>query len=160
MKLIAIPLAFLSIGVGAESFTVDGTIVESVNTIKTFECEGFQVSISEDKFPIKHEMSVPQKYRIKGFFGSYSIISKSAKLLPYNLSIPAPQDIKELSPLYPKGRTFLPTSAACKGSTLIISYWSGGNCKECEAFVKFEVENGFLKSAQKANYGDVRALGN
>ena len=144
----------------ASSFVLDGGIIETNISEQIVECGSYQVLLRNEQFPYKYETNIPKKYDIKGFYGSSSIVNKSAFILPSGAKVPKPNEISELKNSYPIDRTYLPGSAVCKDNTLIVSYWSGGNCKECEAFIQFEISNGKPKNAQKVNYGDVEALKN
>lgn len=158
MKLGLIFSAFVSINSLAESFILNGQTVNSTISTNTIECQGFTIAITENKFPVAYEMQIPKKFRIAGFNGSPLIIGKYATLQPSGLQIPSPQDISLLKGQLPKERTYLPTTATCKGSRIIVSYWSGGNCKTCETFMAFNVEDDQIIPLKKVDYSEMRAL--
>jgi hypothetical protein len=142
----------------AASFNLNGEDIKSSVTEKIVECDSYKVKIVNEQFPYKYEMEIPQEFQIEGFYGSSVIVNKAAFILPSGTRIPNPNDIENLKETYPTKRTYLAGSAVCKGDTLIISYWSGGNCKECEAFVQFKVIDGQPTRAEKVDYSHVRAL--
>ncbi|MFD1218254.1 hypothetical protein [Microbulbifer celer] len=163
MKLIKFFLgaAFVvSVQVNAASFNLDGKIIESDTVEEIVDCGSYKVRLKSEQFPYKYEMEIPEEYKIEGFYGSSAIVEKSAFIFPGGTRVLSPSEIKSLKSLYPLDRTYLPTSAVCKGSTLIVSYWSGGNCKECEAFLQFEVVDGKPTNAKKVHYGQVQVLKN
>lgn len=142
----------------AASFVLNGTPVNSKIIEKSVECGEFKVILRSEGFPFKYEGKIPIKFRIKGFYGPDNIVNKEAMLLPSKVAIPSPNSIKELQSLYPENRTYLPTSAVCKGNVLIISYWSGGSCSGCEIAVKFEMSNGIPTNPMRVGYSEAKAL--
>lgn len=157
-NLIFIVLFFINTEVFSESFTLNGKVIESIVSEKIIDCGKYKILLKKENFPFKYEMEIPKHYQIKGFYGSAVYIDKSAFIMPSNSDIPRPNEIAELKELYPDDRTYLPGSAVCRGNTLIVSYWSGGNCKNCEAFVQFDISNGNLRNARQVSYKDVKLL--
>ena len=161
MKHLSLPLLFLaasSLPICAADFSYKGNTVTSQVSETIVECNAYQVLIKKEHFPYKYEMVVPKAFHIKEFFGSAATIRKEAFILPNTTIIPQPNEISTIKGKYPRNRTYLPSSAVCKGNTLIVSYWSGGNCKECEAFVQFEIVGGMLTKPQKVDYSHVKDL--
>ncbi len=144
--------------VSAAEFVFNGELIRSINSEETYDCGSYKVILKKEKFPLKYEMNVPQELKIKGFYGSRAIVRQEAILIPGNTIIPMPQNILELKSQYPSDRTYLPTKATCSGQKLIISYWSGGNCKDCETFVLFDVVNNIPQNPQRSDYSHVKTL--
>lgn len=142
----------------AASFDLNGVSVNSKITEKTVECGQYQVVLKSDEFPFNYEDQIPMQFQIKGFDGPTTIVKKEAILIPGGVNIPTPANIKELHSSFPANRTYLPSSAACKNNVLIISYWSGGNCEDCEAFIKFEVSNGMPLNPEKVKHTEFKTL--
>lgn len=158
LKLFLGGVLFMSVKANAFSFNLDGEIIESDISEKIVDCGSYEIHLKNEHFPYKYEMQIPSTYQIEGFFGSFAIIEMSAVIHPVDTRILTPNELKNIQSLYPSDRVYLPASAVCKESIFIMSYWSGGNCKECEAFVQFEVIDGKPTNAQKVNYGDFNAL--
>jgi hypothetical protein len=144
----------------SESFFHDGETVTSSTSVKTIDCGKYTVDLSHETFPFKYENIIPSEFQIKGFYGSPTTIAKQAIIQPVGIIVPNANDIAELKALFPEGRTYLPGSVACSGKQLVVSYWSGGNCSECEAFVSFEVSGQKLQNPKKVNYSDFKTLSN
>ena len=147
-----------SFEIQAASFNLNGEIIESEITKKTTECDSYQVVLENEYFPYKHELKIPKEFRIKNFHGSSAIVNKSAFILPGKIAIPRPSQIEGIEGQYPRNRTYLPNSVVCKGDILIVSYWSGGNCKECEAFLQFKILNGVPTNPQTVDYDHFKEL--
>ncbi|WP_371192906.1 hypothetical protein [Glaciecola sp. SC05] len=140
------------------SFTAKGEVVASSTSVKTIDCDIYKVDLVHESFPLKFENYVPSEFRVDGFYGSSTTISKQAIIQPAGLVVPNPNDIDELKNLYLEGRTYLAGSAVCQGSLLIVSYWSGGNCSQCEAFVSFEYSDSKLSNPKIVTYREFKSL--
>jgi hypothetical protein len=151
-------LLLLSGSVFSASFTHKGEVIKSSVSVKSIECGQYKIDLKKENFPFKHEMNVPQKFKIKGFHGSNSTIGKDAVLQPAGVIVPRPNDLPKLKANYPADRTYLAGSAVCKGNKVIVAYWSGGNCSECEAFVSFEVLGSKLLNPTKVSYQQYKAI--
>ncbi len=151
-------IIFCCCSVSAAEFTLNGELIRSINSKETFDCGSYKIILKQDTFPLKYEMNVPHELKTIGFYGSNVIVRREAILIPGNTIIPMPQDIPELKSQYPSDRIYLPTQATCSGQKVIISYWSGGNKKDSEAFVIFDVSNNILQNPQKVDYSYVSAL--
>lgn len=156
--LLAILSSVISASVYSASFTHKGEVVTSSVSSKIIDCGTYKVNLSHETFPFKYENYIPSKYRIKGFYGSVTTINKKAVILPSGVIVPNPNDLMELKALYPEGRTYLAGSAVCSANKLIVSYWSGGNCYQCDAFVSFDVSGSKLLNPKKATYNDFKAI--
>lgn len=155
--LVALGLVFQTIS-NAASFNHQGEDIASSIAIKTIDCGKYKVEVVHESFPFKYENYVPEEFFIKGFYGSVTTVSKQAIIRPEGIVVPNANDIDEIQGSYPENRTYLAGSAACKGSQLIISYWSGGNCSQCEAYVSFEVYGSKLINPKKVTYREFQAL--
>ena len=160
MRKIPLTLVLLTItnNAIANSLEFEGEIIHSEVTEKLFDCGSYQVRLETDKFPFKYERNIPEKFRLNGFMGSPAIVRKEAYLLPKSTLIPRPDQLKKMKAQLVQGRTYLPTAVACKDDTFIVSYWSGGNCAQCEVFVQFSAKDGVPSNPQKVNYGRVKAF--
>lgn len=142
----------------AASFDLNGVSIHSKITEKKVVCGQYQVKLTSDDFPSKYEDQIPSQFHIKGFDGPATIVKKEATLVPGGVNIPSPTDIRELHSRFPAERTYLPSSAVCKNNALVMSYWSGGNCDDCEAFIKFDLSNGMPSNPEKVPYSEFKAL--
>lgn len=161
MRLSKILFGFIycfSVHLNAASFKLNGETIQSSITEKIIQCEDYKVKLINDHFPYKREVDVPDEFRISGYYGSASTVNKAAYILPSGLKVPTPNNIETLKGQFPSNRTYLPNAAVCQGSTLIISYGSGGNCKACEAFIQFTVTAGQTFDPIKVGYLRAKAL--
>ena len=142
----------------AASFSLNGKVINSIVNERFVECGSYQIQLVNEHFPYKHEMEVPKQFRIDGFYGSAATVNKSAYFIPGKIKIPNPSEIANLKESYPTNRTYLPASAVCRDNILIVSYWSGGNCRDCEAFVQFKIVDNQLTRPEKVNYSHVKAM--
>ena len=144
--------------VHSANFTHEGEVITSSTTVKTIDCGTYTIDLTHETFPFEYEKFIPSEFQIKGFYGSTTTIAKKAIIRPADFIVPNANDIAELKAVLPKGRTYLPGSVACKGKLLVVSYWSGGNCSECEAFVSFEYSGSELVNPIKVTYSDFKEL--
>lgn len=144
----------------AAEFFLSGKAISSKVDEKIIACDGYSISLISESFPMEYELSVPEEYRIEGFNGSRAYIRREAFIEPFGIKVPKPQEIDSLKNFYKAGLTYLPTNAVCRDNEMIISYWSGGNCSHCEAFIHFTLENKKLISPVKVSYRDVKAMRN
>jgi len=152
LSLVAQPAAY------SASFTTEDEVVTSSISVKTIDCGNYKVDLNHETFPFKYENDIPREFMIKGFYGSPTTIAKQAIIQPAGIVVPNPNDLIELKSLYPEGRTYLAGSAACNGNQLFVSYWSGGNCSQCEAFVSFTYSDSELSSPKKLTYRDFKEI--
>jgi hypothetical protein len=139
-------------------FTIKGEVVASSTSVKTINCGTYKVDLIHENFPFKYENYIPNEFMIEGFYGSPTTIAKQAIVQPAGIVVPNPNDVVELKSLYPQDRTYLAGSAACSGTLIIVSYWSGGNCSQCEAFVSFEYSGSKLSNPKKVTYSEFKSV--
>ncbi len=140
------------------SFSHKGETITSSTTVKTIDCGNYTIDLNHEAFSFDYENHIPSNFKIKGFYGSITTISKQAVIQPTGIIIPSPNNLTELKDLYPKDRTYLAGSAVCSGNKIIVSYWSGGNCSQCEAFVAFDISGSKLLNPAKATYSHFKAI--
>ena len=158
-KYLILVLSFVvQVSAHSASFTAKGEIVTSSISVKTVDCGTYEIDLQHESFPFKFENYVPSKFKVQGFYGSSTTVSKQAIIQPIGYVLPSPNDIEELKNIYPEGRTYLASSAVCHGSKIIVSYWSGGNCSQCEAFVSFEFSGSKLSNPKKVSYHEFKSL--
>lgn len=156
--LIAVVSVIVQTSAYSASFTIKDEVVTSSKSIETIDCGTYKVDLTHETFPFKYEDNIPNEFMIKGFYGSPTTIAKQAIIQPAGIIVPNPNDIADLKSLYPEGRTYLAGSAACSGTLLIVSYWSGGNCSQCEAFISFEYSGLKLSNPKKVTYREFKAV--
>jgi len=117
--------------VHSAEFILGGKKIVSKTSEKTVSCSGYSLKIVSDEFPYDYEDQIPYKFAIKGFYGSSVIVSMNLYFQSNELS--------EIKSHVDNERTYLPTKAYCREDKFVIHYWSGGNCKECELFVEYDV---------------------
>lgn len=142
----------LSFSTVAAEFVHDEEMVKSAVSEKLLDCGNYQVIFRQDVFPFKYEKIIPQELKINEFYGSSAIVSMDAVVVPGNTTLPNPHELPELNGFLLVDRTYLPSKGTCKDNKLIISYWSGGNCSGCQAFVEFEVIDNVLTNPRKVSY--------
>ncbi len=136
---------FLSSNTLAAEFEYRGKKIKSSIKSDCISCGGYQIHIESEKFPLKYEQHVPEKFRIDNFYGSNSLISRKAYFIKNKEKF-------EIEHVIIGNRKYLPTKARCKGNDFVVMYWSGGNCKESELFVEFRVEEDGLSKPRFVSY--------
>lgn len=150
---------FTSSSLFATEFELNGEVISSLIKEDKVQCDGFAVVLRTEHFPFQHEMAVPAKLKIAGFNGSKAIIDKHAFIKPQQLVIPRANEIKSIKRQLSEGLVYLPSNAVCHGNQIVISYWAGGNCRQCEVFVEFTLEEQQLIAVKKVNYAYFKAKG-
>lgn len=150
---------FSSSSLFAAEFELNGEVISSLKKEDKVQCDGFAVVLRTEYFPFQHEMAVPAKFKTAGFNGSKAIIDKQAFIKPQQLVIPRADEIKAIKGQLSEGLVYLPSKAVCYGNNIVMSYWAGGNCRQCEAFVEFTLEEQQLIAVKKVNYAYFKAKG-
>lgn len=155
-KFIVILSVFFAANSIAADFVYQGKkIISSSQTEKTL-CDGYELGIVKESFPLEYEAYVPDKYRIKGFTGSAANLSRKAYVQwDSEILLPQPYEIESIASSIAEHKTYLPGKAICGKQSFVISYWSGGNCDTCEIFVEFDIVDRRIGAARLMPYRQV-----
>ncbi len=158
--LLSLFLVLLSINTVAVEVSISGTKHNSSITETTVDCGSYKVKSVRDSLDKRLNRISPTKFPdfIPGFMGSQTIVSMEAFVEPSGNQVPRANNIKEISGELGDGRAYLPFSFTCSDDTLIVSYWSGGNCQKCSVYVAFTYRNGDIINPKKVTYKEYDAF--
>jgi len=145
MKLKNLLLILFAVSLPANSaeFTFNGSVVKSTIQASEVKCNGYSILVKEDRFPYEVEDKVPDKVALKGFFGTDLIVGAEAFVKKASAEHKIPVSIEKYQRkgnLLNDGRVYIPGSGYCLSeSSFLLSVWSGGNCKQCELLIKYQI---------------------
>jgi len=143
--LLAVSIPFGAIN--AAEVIVNGEKVQSRIYVNEFVCDGYSILIKEDRFPYEVEDDIEKNSVpvLPGFFGNGVTVGAAAFVKKNGIEHPIPDVSKEYQKsgkLLNDGRVYLPGLGYCLDkSTFLLSVWSGGNCKQCEVLIKYQLDS-------------------
>lgn len=144
LTLLAALLMFLRTA-GAAEIVINGERFQSHTFVSEFTCDGYSVLIKENRFPYKleHEIERNALEVLPGFLGDSVTVSATASIVKDGIEHSVPDVSKEYQRtgrMLNDGRVYLPGLPYCEDKhTFLLTYWSGGNCIQCEVYVRYEI---------------------
>ncbi len=142
MKFLLFVLIAFSLSANSAEFTLKGRIVKSNIKVDEVKCDGYSILVKEDRFPYSVENKVPAKVSL-GFLGTDLIVGAKAFIkkasIEHEISVPI-KKYQQKGTLLSDGRVYIPGLGYCLNeSAFLLTVWSGGNCKECELLIKYQI---------------------
>lgn len=137
--------AFLASANSAET-VVNGISVRSKVVTNEFPCDGYNILVKEDKYPVEFEEALETRPKrvLPGFRGNALTVGAKAYVMKNGIEYRIPDVTKryQLSgKLLNDGRVYLPALGYCiDKNTFVMSVWSGGNCTQCELLIRYQID--------------------
>jgi hypothetical protein len=136
-------LLFVVFPANSAEFEFNGSVVKSAVNINETKCKGYSILVKEDRFPYEAEDNVPKEIALKGFLGTNVIVGAKAFLKKASTEHEITVSVEKYQRngnLLNDGRTYIPGSGYCLNeNAFLLSVWSGGNCKQCELLIKYQI---------------------
>lgn len=142
-NLLPVLLIAISLSANSAEFTFKSSVVKSTIKVNEVKCTGYSILVKQDRFPYEVEGRVPAKVALKGFLGTDLIVGATAFVKEASAEHEIPVSVEKYQRkgnLLNDGRVYIPGSGYCLSeSTFLLSVWSGGNCKQCELLIKYQI---------------------
>ena len=143
MRFLFFILFMFSYPVNSAEFLLGQVMKSSIETKET-RCNGYSVLVKEDRLPYEAEGFVPEEIALSGFWGSDTIIGARAFVSKQGVEYEIPISLEKYKKInrINSGSSYIPGEGYCLNQhSFLLSVWSGGNCRECEMFIKYQIDS-------------------